>query len=182
VLPPGARRDAAIAEAIAEKCGWLDERGRHNGVLCQRQLLGFLKDAARSANGPTQLVVSEMSAGGKALSWEIGLRLGDRHFAYVTSHVNALTDYSPARLHMEFSQRQALADNMAAFDLMVPNDAYKASWSTGSVETHDYHLPLTAMGWLYGRVYLELLRPVIRAAYYRLPPRVLRFLKRIIGH
>ena len=182
MLPPGACADAAMAQAVAEKCAWLDERGRHNGVLCKDQMTGFLQDLSRRSGGSGQLVVSRMSAGDQVLSWEIGLRFGKRHFGFVTAHVNALTDYSPARLHMDLSQRQALADGMTSFDLMVPNDVHKESWASGTVETRDYHLPLTAMGTAFGWIYLEGLRPAIRRAYYRLPSRLLRLLKPIIGH
>ena len=141
-------------------------------------------DTAKKGSGSSsmQLVVSELSAGGKPVSWEIGLRTGGVHYGFITSHVTALTDYSPARLHMDLSQRQALKDGMLAFDLMLPHDAYKDSWSSGATAAGDYHLPLSPLGWVYGGLYLERLRPVLRAAYYRMPPAVLRLLKPIIGH
>ena len=116
------------------------------------------------------------------MSWEIGLRAGGVHYAFITSHVNALTDYSPARLHMDLSQRQALKDGMAAFDLMLPHDAYKDSWSSGATPVNDYFLPLSPQGWAFGALYLERLRPVLRHAYYRMPPALLRLLKPITGH
>ncbi len=123
-----------------------------------------------------------MSAGSTVLSWEIGLRFGTRHFGFITSHVTSLTDYSPARLHMDYSQRRAIADGMTVFDLMVPYDVHKESWSSARVETRDYHLPLSMLGRAYGRGYLELARPFLRKGYYRLPPTILRRLKPLIGH
>jgi hypothetical protein len=47
---------------------------------------------------------------------------------------------------------------------------------------NDYHLPLTPLGWAYGLAYLEGARPLLRRAYYRLPPKALRLLKPILGH
>jgi CelD/BcsL family acetyltransferase involved in cellulose biosynthesis len=83
---------------------------------------------------------------------------------------------------MDQSQRLALRDGCTVFDLMVPNDEYKESWSSSAMATNDYHLPLTNAGWLFGRLYLEALRPALRAAYYRLPESALRALKPVIGH
>lgn len=177
----GHAADTAIERAIAEKSQWIDERGRQNRVLGCPRITDFLKGLSRASAG-MELVVSELSAGDRPVSWEIGLRAGGVHYAFITSHVNALTDYSPARLHMDLSQRQALKDGMAAFDLMLPHDAYKDSWSSGATPVNDYFLPLSPQGWAYGALYLERLRPVLRHAYYRMPPALLRLLKPITGH
>jgi CelD/BcsL family acetyltransferase involved in cellulose biosynthesis len=63
------------------------------------------------------------------VSHELGLRYRGRHCAFITGHDPELTNLSPARLHMDRSQRQALADGVSTFDLMVPGDPYKSSWS-----------------------------------------------------
>jgi CelD/BcsL family acetyltransferase involved in cellulose biosynthesis len=182
LLEAGSGSDAAMREAIAQKCQWLETRGRHNRILGSMKALDFLKHLSRARDASVRLVTSRMSAGGKPLSWEIGLRFGTSHFGFITSHVTELTDYSPARLHMDFSQRRALADGMKVFDLMVPYDPHKESWSSAAVETRDYQLPLTPLGHVYGRLYLEALRPLLRDIYYRLPPGALRLLKPITGH
>lgn len=182
MLEAGPAQDEAIAGAVAEKCVWLDDRGRHNRALCVVQTVAFLRNLSRRSSGHLQMVVSRMSAGGRPVSWEVGLRCGRTHFGFITSHVTALTDYSPGRLHMDQSQRRALKDGMAAFDLMVPNDAHKESWSSARMETRDYHLPLTNLGRLYGIGYLETARPLLRKAYYRMPPQLLKLLKPVTGH
>lgn len=182
MLEPGPEQDQAIAEAVAEKCVWLDDRGRQNRALCVVQTVAFLKNLSRRSSGRMKMVVSRMTAGGRPVSWEVGLRCGRTHFGFITSHVTALTDYSPGRLHMDQSQRQALRDGMAAFDLMVPNDAHKESWSSARMETRDYHLPLSNLGRLYGLGYLETARPLLRKAYYRMPAQMLKLLKPVTGH
>ena len=182
LLDGGPLCDATIAAAVAEKCLWLDTRGRHNRAFCNEDITRFLQRMARGADGPARLVASRLTAGGREVSWEIGFRHRATHFGFITAHDNALTDYSAARLHMDLSQRQALKDGMTAFDLMVPNDAHKDSWCSAKAETRDYHLPLTALGRLYGIGYLETARPLLRRAYYGMPTAMLRALKPIIGH
>ncbi len=176
-LPAGTLADHAMQTAIDEKAAWLSERGRVNRVMSCPSHLQFLKHLSRR-RGPLSVVVSELAAGGKPVSWEIGFRFGDTHFAYITSHVNALTDLSPGRLHMDLSQRSCINAGMARFDLMVPNDAHKESWSSAKIETNDYFMPLSAMGSAYGHLYLRLLRPLARDIYYWLEPRILPWLYR----
>lgn len=174
-LPAGSLADQAMQAALMEKNAWLAERGRMNRVLSCPRHMTFLKALSRR-NGPVSVVVTELSAADKPVSWEIAFRLGSRHFAYITSHVNALTDLSPGRLHMDLSQRQSRADGMATFDLMVPNDAHKESWSSGKVMTNDVFLPLSWGGAVMGHAYLRTLRPMLRTVYYWLEPRALRWL------
>lgn len=166
-LPIGAASDIAIQNAIAEKNAWLAERGRMNRVLGCPDHGTFLKNLARRFHGSTEVVVTQLTAGGKPVSWEVGFRHRGTHYGYITSHVNALTDLSPGRLHMDLSQRACLADGMEKFDLMVPNDAHKESWSSAAVETRDYYLPLSIAGAVVGHGYVRTLRPLLRRLYYK---------------
>jgi CelD/BcsL family acetyltransferase involved in cellulose biosynthesis len=163
----GVIADKAMQNAITEKNAWLKERGRMNRVLGCAGHLTFLKNLSRR-NGSIDVVVTEMTAGEKPVSWEVGFRFCNRHYGYITSHLNALTDYSPGRLHMDYSQRAALAAGMDAFDLMVPNDAHKESWSSNAVDTNDYYLPISIAGRAIGHGLIRTLRPIVRRMYYRL--------------
>jgi CelD/BcsL family acetyltransferase involved in cellulose biosynthesis len=178
----GAEALAAISEAVTEKGKWIDDRGRHNQVFGCDELVQFLQSLSNAPGPDPRLVVSRMTAGGQPISWEIGLRYGASHYGFITSHVTDYTDYSPGRLHMDFSQRAALADGMAVFDLMVPDDPHKESWSSAAVETEDYYRASSLAGLAYGRLYLENLRPLMRRTYYRMSPALLRLLKPVIGH
>lgn len=176
-LPAGSLADSAISEAISEKNKWLAERARMNRVLRCSLHPQFLRRLSRR-QGTVETVVTQLSAGGKPVSWEIGIRQNGVHFAYITSHVNALTDLSPGRLHMDLSQRNALNGGMTRFDLMVPYDAYKESWSSGFVMARDYHLPISALGWVAGVGYLQSLRPWLRRLYYKAHPLLARLQSR----
>ncbi len=180
-LPHGATCDAAIAEAIAEKNKWLEERGRQNRILRCPGHVGFLKLLSHDKNSGVEMVTSELSAGERAVSWEIGFNFHGTHYAYITSHVNALTDLSPGRLHMDLSQRHCIAQGLARFDLMVPHDAHKESWSSACMETNDYYLPITLTGRVFGNLYLRILRPIVREFYYKTPRWVLRIVKPLLG-
>jgi CelD/BcsL family acetyltransferase involved in cellulose biosynthesis len=167
-LPSGSLADVAMKQAIDEKNEWLKARGRMNRVLGCAGHFDFLKALSRRRNSSIDVVVTEMKTGEKPISWEVGFRFANKHYGYITSHVNALTDYSPGRLHMDLSQRAALNAGMQQFDLMVPNDAHKESWSSGAIDTNDYYLPLSLKGAVVGHGFIRTLRPIIRNMYYRL--------------
>ena len=178
----GPEADNLIDASISEKNAWLSDRGRFNRVMGCPNHVNFLKSLSRIKSNTFSLLATELSAGGKPVSWEIGFRYQGTHFAYITSHVNALTDLSAGRLHMDLSQRKALADGQTSFDLMVPYELHKISWSSGTIPTNDYFMPVSTLGKVYGFAYLRLVRPILRKIYYRLPPQVLRFLQPITRH
>lgn len=181
-LPVGSISDNAIAEAIREKNEWLSERGRFNRVMGCPQHVRFLKSLSRNTADDFEFVTTELTAGGKPVSWEIGFNYKGTHFAYITSHVNSLTDLSPGRLHMDLSQRLALSSGQERFDLMVPNDHHKESWCSAKIDTKDYFYATSWRGKFYGHFYLSTLRPAIRNAYYKLPQRILKLLQPITRH
>jgi CelD/BcsL family acetyltransferase involved in cellulose biosynthesis len=176
-LSKGQMTDTAIDEAIAEKNAWLSDRGRFNRIMGCAKHVTFLKNLSRIATPDFNVQTSEIKAGEKPVSWEIGFRYQGTHFAYITSHVNALTNLSPGRLHMDLSQRKALAEGQTQFDLMVPYDLHKESWSSGTIATNDYFKPITLRGALYGHFYLRTLRPLVRKLYYKLPTKALLMLQ-----
>jgi CelD/BcsL family acetyltransferase involved in cellulose biosynthesis len=177
ILKSVTESDNAIDHAILEKNAWLSDRGRYNRIMGCSRHIEFLKLLARSRSFHFEMITSELRAANKAVSWEIGFRFQGTHFAYITSHVNTLTDLSPGRLHMDLSQRAAIEAGQKKFDLMVPYDLHKESWCSAMVDANDYFLPLGLIGKIYGSIYLRNIRPIIRKIYYKLPQPALRILQ-----
>jgi len=175
-LPLGTSSDRAIDQALAEKNVWLSERGRINRVLNCPGHPEFLKRLSRTTPQGVEMLVTELRAGDNPVSWEIAFRFGGTHFAYITSHVNALTDLSPGRLHFDYAQRACLAAGLQRYDLMVPYDPHKESWSSAMTPTEDYYLPFSFKGRIAGHAYLSHIRPVLRKIYYNLPQWALRLI------
>jgi CelD/BcsL family acetyltransferase involved in cellulose biosynthesis len=170
LMEAGNGMDRAIEEALTEKRQWLSARGLYSRPIACSLIGQFLRELSRARTNSPAVVTSRLTAGERTVSWEIGLRFGGTHFGFITAHDTMLTAASPARLHMDLSQRQAIKDGMQIFDLMVPADPHKDSWSNGQVDVHDFHLPISTAGRLYGRLYLEWFRPLMREAYYRASP------------
>ncbi len=168
-LTSGTEFEKICNHLIVNKRTWIAERGLHTTALHAPQLERFVTELSRREASRLETILSETLADGRSISHELGLRYKGRHCAFITAHDPELTDLSPARLHMDGSQRLALADGMTTFDLMVPGDPYKESWSSGNVAVADFASPLTLRGRLHHTFYLRLLRPIMRKAYLKAP-------------
>lgn len=58
---------------------------------------------------------------------------------------------------------------MEVYDLLPPDDEYKARWTTSKVAVRDYGLPLTIAGTLWLDLWQGRLRPAAKRAFERLP-------------
>jgi hypothetical protein len=66
------------------------------------------------------------------------------------------------------------------YDLMVPYDQHKESFSSHKERVNDWFLPLTLRGACNGILYIGFLRPALRGVYRKLPAPVLRVLKHLL--
>lgn len=170
-----------MADVVGQKRLWLNKRGLHSEPLASSWLEDFIVHLNSRKDGRLKVVASMTTAGGRPYAYEIGLRYRDRHCCFIAAHDVSTTDGSPGRLHMDHAQCQAIRDGVRIFDLLVPLDPHKESWSSGHVRVHDYWLPLSLSGQIAGRFYLNLLRPLARSVYHKSSPRFRRALKTMIG-
>ncbi len=163
--------------AITEKRKWLAIRGLYSKPVMGPELEDFFAQLAD--NGKTvKMNASQLNAGEREISCEIGLRYKNHHFGYITAHDARLTNASPGRLHMDLSQRAAINDGLDAFDLMVPADPHKETWSSNRVQTRDYFTHLNTRGAIYTTLYLKAIRPGLRWLYLKAPTGIRRHITR----
>jgi CelD/BcsL family acetyltransferase involved in cellulose biosynthesis len=172
--------DAAIDYAVVEKRKWLKQRGRFNRTMACPRHNRFLQALARLDDKGATLQVTQMSAGEHKVSWEASFVYKHVQYCYLTAHQTGFTNRSPGRLHFDLSQRRSLAQGIKTYDLMVPYDPYKDSWSSATEPVNDYYLGISKRGELFGRVYFGTLRPVFRNIYAKLPIPILRVLKTLL--
>ena len=169
-----------ISDALPQKRRWLSERGLVSRPIFSSWIESFLLALATDTTGRLKPVCSILKAGDRAVSYEIGLRYGNRHFCFITAHDVAMTNELPARLHMDYAQRNALSEGCKVFDLMVPLAPHKTSWSSDHVAVGDYWLPLSPGGRVAGALFKKL-RPAARALYSHTPESLRRAACALIG-
>lgn len=173
--------DTLIDQIISQKTAWLRHRGHYSKALTSKHFAQFLRTLADQTDGSLNLVTSVLTVGKRAISFEIGLRYKGRHMCFITAHDNNITDLSPGRLHMHYAQRQALTDGQSTFDLMVPGDPYKQSWSNDAVEVTDFYAALNTRGRIFNHGFLKTARPIIRKLYHATPAKLRRKLVPLIS-
>ncbi len=166
--------------AITEKRTWLSERGLYSKPVMGHELEGFFSRLSQNSK-TLSTTASQLNAGDREISYEIGLRYKNHHFGYITAHDAKLTDASPGRLHMDMSQRAAINDGLDTFDLMVPADPHKKTWSSNSVQTRDYFSHLNMRGAVYTIVFLKTIRPCVRWLYLKAPAAIRRHIMRFVS-
>jgi CelD/BcsL family acetyltransferase involved in cellulose biosynthesis len=170
-----------IDRILAQKIQWLRNRGSYSEALTSEHFADFLKALTRIEDPTLRLVTTVFTAGDREVSYEVGLRYKDRHMCFITAHNSELTAMSPGRIHMHQTQHQALSDGMRTFDLMVPGDPYKQSWSSGSVEVVDFHAALNTRGRIFTEGFLKTARPAMRRLYHATPANLRRHLTPLLS-
>ena len=175
----GNEADENIDLALSEKVKWLQERGRYSCAIHSPNHAAFLKALTALKSASIKPITTRLSAGGKPIAWDMGFIYQGTQYQYLTSHVTEFTDLSPGRLAFDLSQRLALSQGVKTYDLMIPYDPHKESWSSGSVAVTDFYAPLTARGAVYSHLYLGLARPILRKIYKSAPKTILRKLQKV---
>ena len=165
--------------AVRRKREWLDARGLYSIPVKSGGFSAFLSRLAKRSGHQLHLSISELSAGDAVLSQHVAFTYFGRHLCYLTAHDNQHTDLSPARLHMDMSQRAAIAAGRETFDLLLPGDRYKMSWSSDTVEVYECFHPLSLKGKAFGFGFLAVLRPLLRQTYQSAPPGLRRLVARL---
>jgi CelD/BcsL family acetyltransferase involved in cellulose biosynthesis len=166
-----------VVRGLQLKDKWLMARGVVAPVLQDCRFGRFLRDVA-TCGGTPAVRVSAVRCNGEPAAVEVSLECNNHRVAYVISYDIALAHYGVGIVAAEYSIRSAHAHGLARFDLLTPADAYKLEWADGSVEVHDWAMPLSPAGRIYVRVWLALVKEGMKRAVKTWPAWLRRSLVR----
>lgn len=174
-----------LHRVLEHKRTWLEGMGFFSKALAHPLLARFFITLSRKENQTCHVFLSQTSVHDKGIAWEIGLRHQGTHYCFITAHDPVLTEDSPARLHMDYSQTKAFQDGVCLFDLLIPSSPHKLRRSNGVLGAEDFYCALTWKGVILGHLSYRVFKPLVRRTYYALPPRlrafVLSFFQKIRG-
>jgi CelD/BcsL family acetyltransferase involved in cellulose biosynthesis len=170
----GARARELAEKAMVLKRVWLAHRGLVSPAFADTRLDAFFADVAEAAVRPAGCHVIALKCGSTPVAMEIGVRCKGRSAIHVVVYDLAYEKTAAGALLMEDSIRRAFDDGFHTFDLLAPADAYKVDWADGSVAVRDYALPLSIAGQVYARLYLAILRDLVKKGVGALPSGVRR--------
>ena len=168
----GEKARETVARAIAMKREQLTERGIISPPLVDPRMQNFFADAADGNERPAGLVAYALEFDGDQAAIDVLLdckgRIATHVFAYQTKYAK---DRVGAYI-LERTIEQAFADGRDTFDLLAPADEYKLRWADGTVDVIDWAVPVSFKGHVYTRVYLQVVRPMLKSLTNALPASV----------
>lgn len=174
VLRPGdSGYVSAIHHCVALKKNWIKHTGRIGSGLDYEGHAEFLArlPASTSRDGG---IVFALKAGEATVAYEIGFLQRGHYYSYLGAFVWGLRHASPGTLQIEMTLDWLAANGAKTFDLLGNPVEYKALWSNREVALSCHVCDLSALGRLYSRLWVRSARPMLKAAYHRLPTSVRR--------
>lgn len=161
-----------VKRAYEGREGWLEDMGITSRAFQDSDFQGFLERFAsrEGAAGEVEIMAMSLTHGENVLSDQWGFVYRGRYYAFMASWNPKYEDYSPGRLHLGEVIRSCFEEGIATADFLLPASAYKLSWTEDVTPVRDRVLALTFAGWLHARLWLGLLRPLAKQAFFRLPP------------
>jgi CelD/BcsL family acetyltransferase involved in cellulose biosynthesis len=163
-----------LREAVEMKRGWLAAAGHASPVIDDPEFAIAFARAAEDPSDGAAVAATRLDVAGRPAAYEIGLVHGRRYHAFLGVVAGDFAAASPGKILMEETFRWCEAEGLQAIDLLPPADHYKRLWSNGTVPVRDYVRSASLAGSLYAGLWLETLRPRLRAALGRLPGPVRR--------
>ena len=151
---------------------WLKETGITSRAFREQQFEEFIDHIAqlgRSGSSDLQLIGMSMRLDDHPIAEQWGFIHKKRYYAFISGWDMAYDFASPGKLHLGEVIKACYEEGLDSVDMMIPNVAYKQTWARETPEVKDYVLPMSFKGGLYGKLWLDLFRPVAKKAFYKLP-------------
>jgi CelD/BcsL family acetyltransferase involved in cellulose biosynthesis len=153
-------RAAELARhALELKREWL--RLRLLGTLKAPEWCEALVDAVQYPAPATEPVVTALHAKERPAAIEIGFVRRGRYYAFLGAYDPEFANWSPTDLLMEDTVRWCFGHNIACYDLLPPDDPYKAKWVNGAIAVADWMICRSLGGRMYVRCRSRIVRPLL---------------------
>ena len=112
-------------------------------------------------------MIGRLRVGEEVAALELGFRANRTFRSLLGSHDERFAQGSPGHQLIGHMVEWCRAERLAAYDLMVPADAYKRQWANDEMVVHDHLVSIRWRGRLARAWYLG--RPRLKRMYLRLP-------------
>lgn len=168
----GPEARALAVQAVALKALWLRDRGRAAAKMADGRMSRLFADLAEARTRPAGCLVSALKLNGEAAALEISFVCKDRLSMHLITFSLAHEKSGTGVLLFEQSLKDGYAENLHVYDMLAPGDAYKFDWCDRYDVVRDWAVPMTAKGFVYGRIYLAILRERLKTMLSALSQRL----------
>jgi CelD/BcsL family acetyltransferase involved in cellulose biosynthesis len=161
VTGSAARAAELTRYAVELKRQWLRSRFRLFGTLSSQKWCEALIHAIEFPSSSTRSVVTSLHAHGKPVAIEVGFVRRGRYYAFLGAFDPKFNHWSPTDLLMEDTVRWCFEQNIEYYDLLPPDDPYKAKWTNNSMSVSDWMICRSFAGRLFMEYRRRLLQPLV---------------------
>jgi len=174
------RSQDLASTAVERKNSQLLEKGIVSPALADPRTQRFFAEAA-GPSASSGVVVYALEVSGERAAIDV-LVSAKQHIA---THVFAYDPkYAKERVGahlLELTIERTFEEGYTTLDMLAPADDYKLRWADGVVEVVDWAAPVSRLGWIYTRGYLETLRPMLKTVRDWIPPAMAKALATAYG-
>jgi len=171
----GSEAQRLACEAIRLKRAWLSEKGLISPALADDGTLRFFESITGDPAQSESVRVSHLTAGGRTAAISVSFACKERLAVHLIVYASAFEKAAAGALLLERSMKAAHEEGIKVYDMLAPGGGYKTEWADASAQVVDFCVPLTAAGYGYGWLYLEVLRPKLKDAAFALEGAKRRF-------
>lgn len=158
------RAAEVVRHAIEMKRNWLPVVHRWFGTLASERWCNALLNAVESPDHAVQPVVTVLHSQNAIAAIEVGFVHQQRYSAFLGAFNPAFRNWSPTELLMEDTIEWCFQNNIRIYDLLPPDDKYKAKWTNKKTPVGDWALPRTLKGQVYVGILEKKVIPSLRRA------------------
>lgn len=148
---------------------WLAETGRYSVGFSMSGYEDFLAELPGDRRKLSGACLFVLRAGERPVAIELGFIRKRHYYAYIGGFDWDLRDLSPGKVQMDMTVAWLIENGIDAYDLLINEADYKASWTSRTVAVTTRAQALSWKGWLYTAAWLPSLRPALKRLHGALP-------------
>lgn len=159
-----------VDRAYEGREAWLERLGITSRAFRDDDFEAFLKRCAddTKAQGVDTIAMS-LKHGDTVISDQWGFVYRGRYYAFMATWNLEYEACSPGRLHLGEVIKACFDEGFGTADFMIPASSYKLTWTADAAPVQDYVLGISVKGKLYTKLWLDLMRPLSKKIFFKLP-------------
>jgi len=169
--------DQVITRTFDGRSAWLEEKGLTSSAFASDEFQKYLENFRPGNGSPIECLALSLHHGDTVIAEQWGFVYGDRYYAFISNWNSAYAKFSPGKLHLGYVIETCYEKGLAVAEFMVPAVPYKKTWATTSVVVQDHVKGYTLTGKLYGTLWINWFRPLVKKLAYKVPDGLRRTIK-----
>lgn len=161
--------NSVINRAYEGREAWLERLGITSRAFRRTDFRAFLERFKQPENTGVDVLAMALSHGDQPMSDQWGFVYRGRYYAFMATWHEDYEASSPGKLHLGEVIETCFERDIDSADFMLPRSAYKMTWATNAAPVCDYVFPLSAKGWFFTNIWLDVLRPFAKKVLQAMP-------------